>query len=617
MKIIICDDDSGIIQTYRRVFDTAPVEKNADALSDLAEELFGSGRADTAEQTSVSQFDVTYVQQGLNAVNEVEAALKSNDPFRVAFIDVRMPPGIDGKETARRIRALDPNINIVIVTAFSDHSATDISAVAGPADKIFYICKPFSPEEVLQMARALCQRWDHDTKQIQLLREKISQLAESEARALRIANHDFLTGAPNRMAFQRALTDRVAHNRLGFVLAFIDLDRFKFVNDTFGHAAGDDLLRHVYSLLRAKAPEDALISRLGGDEFALLFDSTDEQDALEVCETIVRACGSGFQILGHSVQISASCGMLMARDYPEREAHDLMRYADVALFAAKRAGRDQVRIFDTEMDAGQKMRRAIEHGLATALEHEQLRLYYQPIVERDGLQTVGFEALLRWSSEEYGNVSPALFIPIAEESLLIHSIGNWVIDRALQDCRNWPDQYVSINLSPRQFKHEAVIDRLIERAAYWNVPHRNIQIEITETAIFENIDHAMDMVLRLRKAGFRIALDDFGTGYSSLFNVKNFALDCIKIDKSFVESLGSDRQSAAIVNSVAQLARSLGLSIIAEGVETESQCQALRLVGCSHMQGYLFGAAMPLEDSIQRIVEETEADGNSNDRLAS
>ncbi|MFO1261585.1 MAG: EAL domain-containing protein [Sphingomonadaceae bacterium] len=615
MNILVCDDDSGIIETYRRVFGSAPTEKTEDALSSLADELFGP--ASEAQVAPAQRFIVTYATQGLDAVAQVEASLARNDPFRVAFIDVRMPPGIDGKETARRIRALDPNINIVIVTAYSDHSATDISAVAGPADKIFYICKPFSPDEVMQMATALCQRWDHDTRQIELLREKVNQLAESEARAQHIANHDFLTGAPNRMAFLRALTERVARDDTNFALAFMDLDRFKFVNDTFGHAAGDELLQTVYQTLRATAPEHTLVSRLGGDEFALMFEAADERTAQCICEKLVQSCAGGFFILGHSMQISASCGMLMARDYPEREANELMRYADIALFAAKRAGRDQVRVFDTDMDAGQKMRRAIEHGLADALEQNELRLHYQPIVERDGLKTVGFEALLRWHSEEYGNVSPALFIPIAEESMLIHSLGDWVIDRALQDCRSWSDQYVSINLSPRQFKHETIIERLVQRAAHWGVPHERIQIEITETAIFENIDHAKEMVLRLQQLGFRIALDDFGTGYSSLFNVKNFALDCIKIDKSFVESLGNDRHSAAIVNSVAHLARGLGLSIIAEGVETESQCQALRLVGCSHMQGYLFGAAMPVENSVRRIADESGDDAASANRLAS
>ncbi len=606
MKILVCDDDEAIISAYRQVFQKSGPDRSGDTLKALANELFADEPAEAASLPS-RIFDVHFAMQGLDAVAMVEAALEQGEPFKVAFIDIRMPPGIDGRETARRIRRLDANINIVIVTAYSDHSVTDIASVAGPADKIFYICKPFSADEVLQMATALSQRWNHDTRQVELLQEKIAELAESEARAQHSANHDFLTGAPNRMAFQRALSERLINGTRNFALALLDLDRFKFVNDTFGHDAGDDLLRTIYTVLRTYSPEGTLIARLGGDEFALLFDTDGADHALPICQDIVKACAGSFSIFGNSVQIGASSGLLMGMNHPDQDADNLLRYADLALFAAKRQGRDQVCIFDAAMDASQKFRRQIELGLDEAISKGELELHYQPIVEREGLDIVGFEGLLRWTSPEHGEISPAVFIPIAEESIIIHRLGDWVIDRALQDCREWPDQYVSINFSPRQFKRETFVEYLCARAGHWQVPHARVQIEVTETTIFDNVERATEILLKLHELGFRIALDDFGTGYSSLFHVKNFALDCIKIDRTFIEGLGTDRYSAAIVSAVTQLARGLGLFVVAEGVETEAQCQALRMIGSSHMQGYLFGKAAPQSETLERLMSDTAA----------
>ncbi|MFT6226339.1 MAG: diguanylate cyclase (GGDEF)-like protein [Paracoccaceae bacterium] len=599
MRILIVDDDRAVRDAYRHAFAPSAHARAGAALQLLSDELFatpGIGQAAPPEE----DIEINYGSQGLEAVEKVKASVAAGRPFNVAFVDIRMPPGIDGKETARLIRGLDVDVNIVIVSAYSDHSVTDIAAAAGPPDKIFYIAKPFAAAEVRQMAVALSRRWEHDAKQVALLNERLTELAASEARAINAANHDFLTGAPNRLAFQRELATRMAGEASDFALALLDLDRFKEVNDTLGHGAGDDLLKIVYATIKANCPPGTMVARLGGDEFGLLIDAEREAAKL-ICDAIVDACAQTFTVFGSSVRIGASAGLLFVRDHPSADGIDLIRFADLALFEAKNASRGLTCIFDAAMDESARFRQKIESGLAAAIEKDELALFYQPIVDARTLVVVGFEALVRWTSTDHGAVSPAVFIPIAEEGPLIHKIGDWVIARALRDSCNWPGLYVSINISPRQFKRLNLKDLLIRKAAAAGVPHGRIQIEITETALFESTAQAITLMKDLKAEGFRIAIDDFGTGHSSLQRVKDLALDCIKIDKNFVKDVGENDASRAIVSSIAHLAKGLGLTVVAEGVETEDQHRALCAVGCSHVQGFLFGAAEEVGDIAARL----------------
>lgn len=603
MRILIVDDEPAIRESYRRCL--APRNGGEQALlSSMAADLFGSESDVATAVEGAEEFDCTYVSQGMDAVAEVKSAIDAGQPFAVAFIDVRMPPGIDGKETARRIRAIDQDINLVIVTGFSDFSPLEISREAGPADKIFYIAKPFEIAEIVQTATALGKRWSLDrelaaartklAEQVVMLEEKSAELAANESHALHMANHDSLTEAPNRLAFQRALTDR-ARGTGRFAVAMVDLDRFKIVNDTLGHLAGDELLRQVYGVLNRAMPEGGMVARLGGDEFGVLFDTVGDEAAVQACETMQRACSGTFKVAGHSIQVAASIGLVTADAEPVRDPTDVMRRADLALNEAKRQGRSLVRLFDDSMDESIRFRRRIEGGLGQAIAAGELSLAYQPIVTGSTLEITGFEALLRWNTVEFGPISPAMFIPIAEESVLIHELGDWVLGEALKELHRWPGQYVSVNFSPRQFRRQNFVARLLEQVQHAGVEPARVQIEITETAIFDDADRAAETLYRLRQMGFRIALDDFGTGYSSLYNIRKFALDCLKIDKSFIDGMGRERESAAIVQSIVHLGRALGLGVVAEGVETGAQLQALRMAGASHMQGYFFSRPVDAE----------------------
>lgn len=607
-RILVVDDEPAMLDSYRRSFAPARGQEGA-ALDAMAAELFGDEVATVPDDAPA--FALTYLQQGLDAVAEVERALAAGEPYAVAFIDVRMPPGIDGRETARRIRALDRDVNIVIVTGYSDFSPLEIAKVAGPADKIFYVAKPFEVAEVVQTATALAARWRVDREladaraqlsdQVVLLEEQKLELAANESRALHIATHDSLTDAPNRLAFLRALGERARRPGL-FATAMVDLDRFKLVNDTLGHLAGDKLIQEVCATLHGSAPEGALVARLGGDEFGILFDTPGEPAAAMACERVIAACSGDVIVFGNSVRGGASGGLVVTEGGDGRDPIDVLRRADLALNDAKRNGRGVVRLFDESMDEGIKFRRRVEGGLGEAIAKGELSLVYQPIVSNGDVEVLGFEALLRWNTVEYGPMSPAVFIPIAEESNLIHELGDWVLETALEEVGRWPDQYVSVNFSPRQFRRHNFVGHVMESVQRAGVSPNRVQIEITETAIFDDAERAAETLYKLRQMGFRIALDDFGTGYSSLYNIRKFALDCLKIDRSFIDGMGRERESAAIVHSIIHLGRALGLGVIAEGVETEAQVQALRIAGAAFLQGYYLGRPMPAEAAREMAV---------------
>ncbi|UZK69481.1 EAL domain-containing protein [Sphingomonas sp. S1-29] len=577
MRILVVNDEPSMHARYRQCFG-AP-----DATDPAAAQ---------AGTNDLREFELVLVDQGGDAVDQLANA--GEDQFAVALIDI-CASGVDGRQTAAQLRAIDPDINLVIITEPSAIGNAETALVAGPPDKICYIAKPFEAPQVAQIAGVLGRRWSSD-RLLALARAELAaktaalelqqrELAELARQAMHIANHDPLTDAPNRHAFLRALGEEAATGN-DFAMALIDLDRFKLVNDTFGHWAGDELVRQVCAALRQNAPEDAVVARLGGDEFAVLFTAPGEQAAGMVCDRLLAACASNFQVFDHSLHASASIGLVLVEGGQPPNPIDVMRRADLALTEAKRRGRGIIRLFDEAMDESIRFRRRIEGGLAQAIANDELRLVYQPIVERGDLEIVAFEALLRWDSPDYGTIPTGLFIPIAEESNLIHELGDWVLTQALEMLQRWPDQYVSVNFSPRQFRRQNFVAHVVERVQHAGIAPTRLQIEITETAIADDAERAAETLYRLRQMGFRIALDDFGTGYSSLYNIRRFSLDCLKIDKSFIDGIGRERESAAIVQSIIHLARALGLEVVAEGVETPAQVQALRIAGCSHLQGY-------------------------------
>ncbi len=476
-------------------------------------------------------------------------------------------------------------------------------------DRLTFLLAPLHRQMTVDTIRKVAQRYQAasrakrassaSTSAVGALELEVQELQTRLDIAKHAARHDDLTGVLNRSGFIEELTVRLSRKRQNQNVLMIDLDKFKAVNDTLGHAAGDDLVRKICTGIQGVVPSDAVLARLGGDEFGVIVEAASELGIASLCALILKACGQTRYITGHEVQVTASIGV--ARQGATHSELELMRQADLALYAAKREGRNRVRVFDTALDKATKYKLSIENGLERALRAGQLKMVYQPIVRAACGAILGFEALVRWESPEHGVISPAEFIPIAEETGLILEIGDWITRQALRDCRRWPEHYVSINLSTRQFLRHNVGDRILRYAAEADVTPQQMQIELTETAIIDDVERADFNLNIMRAAGVRVALDDFGTGYSSLTYLKQFAIDCIKIDKSFVDNITRDRQSAVIVASVAKLAGSLGMSVVAEGVETEAQRQILIAAGCANLQGYLFGKPVTAREAAAMV----------------
>jgi diguanylate cyclase (GGDEF)-like protein len=433
------------------------------------------------------------------------------------------------------------------------------------------------------------------------LNDTMVQLQASEAQAHHLAFHDPLTGLPNRALFRDRLEHALSRARRGEPLSvmLLDLDRFKRVNDTLGHMAGDELIREFGARMAALVRDCDTVARLSGDEFAILLPGMGcHKDIEALSRRILAAVRERFEVLGNSAFVGVSIGMICAPESGLDRA-ELMRKADIALYRAKSEGRDCYRHFTECMDERVQYSSAIEEDLRIALASgDELRIHYQPEMDAAGEAIVGIEALVRWQHPARGLIAPEQFVPIAEETGLIGELGEWVLGEACKAALRWPRLFVAVNLSPAQFRTSGFADRLIAIVGGAGVAPAQIELEVTEGVLLEDDDIVRDALAKLRRAGFRIALDDFGTGYSSFSYLRSFEVDKIKIDRSFVQHLGHQVDSAALVTAVITIGHAMGLTVVAEGVETEEQCQFLKGAGCDQMQGYLFSRAVPEDELI-------------------
>jgi diguanylate cyclase (GGDEF)-like protein len=437
------------------------------------------------------------------------------------------------------------------------------------------------------------------------LRRASAELQASEAQAQHLAFHDPLTGLPNRALFVQRLDRALTETRRSgspTVLLYLDLDRFKNVNDTLGHAAGDELIRVLADRLGAVLRSGDCLARLGGDEFAVvLCDSSSADEISALCERIIAEVSQPFQLLGSAAFVGVSIGVAIAPDCGTDRA-EIMRKADIALYRAKLEGRNRFRIFSEEMDIFLQRRREVESELRTALAAgDQLQVVYQPLYAAVTGKLSGVEALLRWTHPKHGSVSPHVFIPIAEESGLIHAIGDFVLREACRAAARWPFGRIAVNVSPVQFRSPRFAVKALDIMRESSVEPKRLEFEITESVLLDNAELSGATFQMLRNAGVRIALDDFGTGYSSLTYLQKLPVDRIKIDRSFVHTLDTDSASDAIVQAMVDLARAVGVEVTAEGVESAEQREFLRRVGCDELQGFLLSRPLT-EMQVDRLV---------------
>jgi diguanylate cyclase (GGDEF)-like protein len=438
------------------------------------------------------------------------------------------------------------------------------------------------------------------------LERTVLELKASEAQAHHLAFHDVLTGLPNRALFEDPLNHAIARRQDGEQIAvmMLDLDRFKHVNDTLGHPAGDSLIRDFSVRLSKLIGSQDTITRLGGDEFAIVQVCTTGMEGPEaLSDRILAMVHEPYDVMGNQVFVGTSIGLVLA---PEAgtDRNELLRKADIALYRAKSEGRNCYRVFTPEMDETVNLRRIIAEEIRIALTAgEGLEVVYQPQIAMVNNSIVGVEALARWRHPARGYIPPSQFIPIAEQTSLIVQLGEWVLRQACIASQRWPDLFVSVNLSPVQFRANDFAKHVISIVHECGADPYRIELEVTESVLLDEEWGTAEALRTLRNAGFRIALDDFGTGYSSLGYLHRFEVDKIKIDRSFTQSLGQGTKAAAVIKAIVSLGHAMSLTVIAEGVETEIQKKFLHTAGCNEMQGYLFSKALPQEQITQMLTQ--------------
>ncbi len=629
-RILVIDDNPDIHADFQKIL--APSVAHNNELDALEQQMLG----ESSGSTDTDCFELSHAHQGQDGVELLRKANQADRPFVAVFVDMRMPPGWDGLKTIEHIRRIDNDTTIVICTAFSDHSWEVIARRVQALDKLLILKKPFDPVELQAFSRALRERWGllqqsrlhtdeleqlvaQRTRELEAERskdklrlEELAQMVAQRTGELRkLALNDKLTGLPNRVHFYDHLMEAISHRERDahhhFAVMFIDIDHFKVINDSLGHEYGDRLLRIISHRLNlviqssgmqpGGAAALAMAARLGGDEFCILMQGfDDEKTVLETAQNVLDQLSMPYDLGGRQVSSSASIGITLSR-FGYHTAEDVLHDADTAMYASKARNRGRLMVFDPSMHELAVRRLILENDLRNALDRDELRLWYQPIVSLETRNPVGAEALLRWQHPQYGMLSPADFIPLAEETNLIVPIGAWVFEQACRQLVVFSElTYISVNVSRRQLVETDLPDVFQKILARVGVDPRRVVVEITETALIHDPDSAQKCIARLRALGLRVFLDDFGCGLSSLGSLRHFALDGLKLDRSFLDQHVFSKRSAAIVHSVVTLSQDMDMQLVVEGVETLEQVALLQSLQCDFAQGYLFSRPVPVND---------------------
>jgi diguanylate cyclase (GGDEF)-like protein len=611
-RILIVDDELAVRESYRLILESSAPSASRGALDQMRSQLFRKSDAGTAPPSGSlpgTRFELSFCSGGEAAVTAVATALKEGRPFALAFIDMRMPPGPDGVWAAERIRDLDGEIEIVICTAFSDLDAATIRQRVPPEDKLFYLEKPLRAHDIRLIATALTQKW------------------HAERRIARLAYFDALTGLPNRTRFQEQLSSALniaADKQEQLAVLYLDLDNFKRINDTLGHGVGDQLLRLTAERLRAVCRgEDCVgpppvaerssvgLARLGGDEFVVLLrDLNSPEDACQVAERTLAALSEPMRLAEHDMRVTPSIGIAL---YPGDglDVDTLCRNADLAMYFAKRQGPGRMALYKETMNAGGLKRLTLEAQLREAIARNELSLQYQPQIELSTGLIAGFEALMRWTNAELGAVPPDDFIPVAEETGLIVPMGEWALRTACQQAKAWHDAgfpagRVAVNVSSLQFIQPGFPQLVEQILRASGLEPKYLELEVTESMVMQDEARADRVFAALKRLGVSLAVDDFGTGYSNFRRLRQLAVDRLKIDRSFVSRIQGNAEDRALVSGMIRIAQTLGLAVVAEGVEDFGQLLHLQDENCDLAQGYLLGRPVAASEAaalLQRLTD--------------
>jgi len=611
-RILLVDDNKSIHEDFNKVL--CPVKSDIESeIGTLEQDLFGGSEGpDEHDKFEDFEYEVDSAFQGQEAIDMAKQARVDGKPYALIFMDVRMPPGMDGVETICNIWADDPYAEIVICTAYSDYSWDEIIGRLGHTDKLLFLKKPFDTISVKQMALTLVKKWNLDSqarhyvmdleneveirtqqlnKLLKKLKHKNKQLTDTNERLAHVAVHDSLTNIPNRVLFN----DRLQHSILlasrenkSFAVCIMDLNKFKEINDNEGHNIGDQVLKTIAERLNEAFRKSDTLARLGGDEFALLLPKVPRGSIPIVADKIISEVEKPIIINGESFSVGISIGFAL---YPEHgeDNSTLINCADFAMYNCKRSD-VKYSIYDSEEDAERHEYNKLTKDLEKAIEEGDLELHYQPIVDIKAKLVRGVEALCRWTHPEKGSIQPVEFIKIAEENNLILPLTEWVLQTAIKQCSEWKDAghelTMSINLSANNLKDNRLPEKISESLSKVELDPKWVHIEITESMTMDDPDQAMKMLEKINDMGVSISMDDFGTGYSSLSYLSKLPIDELKIDRGFVLEMDSEKENAIIVKSTIDLAHNLGLSVVAEGIEEEHILKMLNDYGCEHAQGF-------------------------------
>src|SRR3990167_667874 len=598
-RILVIDDNTDVHKDFIKILTNYQFDSKLDQ---LAIQLFGGEKIN--KSFVFPQFKIDTATQGQEGVDIIKQAIAEGSPYALAFVDVRMPPGWDGIDTIKHIWELDKEIQIVICTAYSDYTWEETIAELGQNDNLLILKKPFDHIAVRQLACSLTRKWKlmQEARSYTLSLEHTVQTRTEELQYQ--ATHDALTGLPNRVLLQDRIEQAIAinkRNKTSFAVLFFDLDRFKLVNDSLSHAAGDELLLKLSERLQATVRTSDVLARLGGDEFVLVATELPKiENVTTIASNLLNAVKEPLQISGHEITVTFSIGISI---YPKdgEKMDDLLRNADAAMYCAKNLGGDQFRFYTPKINEEGLQRLELESQLRHAIQNNELFLYYQPQYDIKTCTLSAAEVLVRWNNPTKGVMLPIDFIPLAEETGLIVPIGEWVLREACRQNKVWQDMgftpiRVAVNISSKQLRQLNLANMVSNILKETKLDPRYLELELSENFIVNNLNNALSVIHELKNIGVSIAVDDFGTGYSSLNYLRKLSLDRLKVDRSFVKNIKINGSDEVVIQAIIAMARGLNLEVVAEGVETQKQLDFLKKQKCVEIQGFHFSRPLSADD---------------------